>query len=259
MTRAIASVCTLAALASCGSSSTETPSLSSDNPKWPQADSVFESPAATVFHRHSPDGNQVAFFKSTERISDPSRLDRVYELTVANADGSQPATLSDPAISLLGSYPPTWSPNGEWLACTLSLPGEGTSMACLALVRPRQSGANIEVQNKVFRPTSRPAWGPNSSRLSVITSSGIATDGRAVFQLHVIDIEGAQHLTVSFEGGSSWGTALSWTPDGKSIAMVADQTLYLCDVNSENIVLRKQADAPFGASTKAGTPQWSAS
>lgn len=253
MAQTLIALCALAVLASCGSS-TEGAPLSAENLKLAHADGVFDSSAAAVFHRHSPDRNQVAFFKSTAESSKTRFSDREYALTVANANGTQERALSEAVLTTLHSSPPAWSPNGEWLACRLALPDEWGSSACLALVQPNVTDASIKVIKRVLRPSSRPAWSPDSARLAVVAygmSSGL--------ELHVTNPEGTVHLQVSVPIETHLNSSCAWTPDGRSIVLIADNALHLCAVSSEAIQVRKVADTPYDSSTFTDAPQWSPS
>ena len=134
--------------------------------------------------RFSPDGRRIAYV-----VEDPSR--NRTDVVVANADGSGPVTLT---ASLAGyTYaPPSWSPDGSRLAFVRS--------GRIAVVRPDGTAlrryASIGSVNVV-------EWSPDGTRLLFADAGGVA----------FVDVATGRRTTVS-----AFGTAPSWSPDGRSVA-----------------------------------------
>ena len=106
----------------------------------------------------SPDGTMLAFHGANSATLDVPRL------LLANADGSQTATLYDPTGEV---YPPSWAPNGNELVVTVNT-GSGVSPNMQVYVVVASTGAASVLasststeQNPSWQPTTAPS--PTSS------------------------------------------------------------------------------------------------
>lgn len=130
----------------------------------------------------------------------------VYELRVADADGSNPQTVlrsAEPIIS------PAWSPDGGMLAYVSFEAKKPVVYVQTLLTGARRAVANFKGNN------SAPAWAPDGRRLAI----SLSKDG--VSQLYTINLDGSnlQRLTNS----AAIDTEATWSPDGQQIYFTSDR------------------------------------
>jgi len=145
--------------------------------------------------RWSPSGDRLAYVSSIEG--------RGPELYVRWMDTGQTAMLSNLASAPSGL---TWSPDGTQIAFTAHVQGEGTT---LATAPEKPEGAE---------------WAPP---VTVIESLHYRSDGRGYLEpgnthVFVIPAEGGTPRQLT-SGKFDHGSALTWSPDGKTIVMSSNR------------------------------------
>ena len=119
---------------------------------------------------------------------------------------------------------PTLSPDGRLIAY-----GAGLMPSLEIRVRQVDGGSAIQVAKESERPQRWPSWSPDGSRIMFATPRGIEI---------VSALGGTARLVVPRvpdPNADPWGSAGllmpgGWTPDGKSIAFIRGDTLYLQDL-----------------------------
>ena len=143
--------------------------------------------------RWAPDGTHIAYSVRTG--------DDDYHLGVADADGTNPAKLTD-NFPRTGSW--IWSPDGTHIAYTVTT-GDGWQLWVADA-----DGTNPAKLTDNFPGIGSWIWSPDGTHIAYTVTTG---DG---WQLWVADADGTNpaKLTDNFPGTGSWG----WSPDGTHIA-----------------------------------------
>ena len=162
----------------------------------------------------SPDSTRLAFAAGD---GDQSRI------WVVAADGSGPAReITDARAS---RDFPAWSPDGQWIAMTELSAGSAPSHA-ISVIRPdgsdlrvlhRQAAGDPNVEGGFGGPL---AWSPDSRRIAYSRGRDPARADEPDYSalLEVVSLDGRE-VNIGRET-SGWIEAVSWSPDGRSIAFV---------------------------------------
>jgi dipeptidyl aminopeptidase/acylaminoacyl peptidase len=165
--------------------------ISGDMPIIAEEDSVIS---------WSPDGSRVAF---------SSRDDGTRRLYVAAIDGSGVAPVSDGDAE---RWEPAWSPDGSWLAYTLS--GATDRLEHLAVMRT-DGTRERRLLSAPPQPTRLSfvgsTWSPDSSRLAYYRADG------PDLVVGIVDLEG-QEVVLSKPGEEA--TLPAWSPDGSRVSYI---------------------------------------
>jgi len=145
--------------------------------------------------RWSPDSTRIAYISSAEG--------RGPELYVRWMNTGQTALVSNLATSPSGI---AWSPDGEWIAFSALVRGEGASLA---------------------KPPAKPEGAEWAPPVKVIDSIYYRADGRGYLEpgythIFVIPAEGGTPRQIT-SGDFNHGGQLAWTPDGESIVFSANR------------------------------------
>jgi Tol biopolymer transport system component len=189
----------------------------------PEARRLTTDPTVDDNPSWSPDGKQIAFLRFPE------------------LHGSQPLTTYDPGVlhlvSPLGGperpiselpvrYPPSWSPDGRWLAAAKARRGTdppgGIHLIPVGRGKPR---ALTSPQPPEF--DLAPAFSPEGGALAYAACDGV--EWGAVCDVHVLPLDfelnpkgAAQRLTRQ----RLWNLGVAWTGDGRSIVYAAGGRLW---------------------------------
>lgn len=140
------------------------------------------------------------------RIAYVAKQGRQFELQVADADGSNPATVlssSEPIIS------PAWSPDGGKLAYVSFEQKKPVVYSHTLATGQRQIIAAFRGSN------SAPAWSPDGKRLAVV----LTIDGNS--QIYLINSDGSGLSKLS--NSNAIDTEPNFSPDGRSIVFTSDR------------------------------------
>jgi Tol biopolymer transport system component len=144
----------------------------------------------------SPDGSQIAFI-------------REYEVWVMEADGSNPARLTDPRASLptaylWNPYEPAWSPDGSRIAFVG--PGEQAATAIWVM---DSDGSNLTrlTDDLLGYQAWRPSWSPDGSR---IVYWAFYPDDGYCYQVSVMEADGSNPTNIT--NHPSCNTVPDWSP-----------------------------------------------
>jgi TolB protein len=129
-----------------------------------------------------------------------------YELQVADADGSNPASLLQSTLPIMS---PCWSPDGRRLAY-VSFEGRNSAI----YVQDLDTGSRTEVAGGQGL-NSAPAWSPDGTRLAMTRSR----DGDP--EIYVMDIgtRALQRITTD----PAIDTEAAWSPDGRRLLFTSDR------------------------------------
>jgi TolB protein len=176
----------------------------------------------------SPDSRSVAFLVWS-RDQD--------EIWVIPVDGPGPRSplISNPSHHL----GPSWSPDGRWLAFVEDTPGDPW-IHKIVVMHPDGTDRRVLHTQRSVNPDEATfggafQWSPDSTRLAYIRGADPdhPSDPPNAGLLEIVDLDGAERRLVAEESG--WLNDLSWSPDGRSIAvMVGDPetSIHVIDVAS---------------------------
>jgi len=160
----------------------------------------------------SPDGERMAY-QTTDGTFTETRW------TTARLDGSDAKTLKTTKPPILTTTEPVWSPDGKWIACSVSGPSKSGYRGAPVLV-PVNGGPEKTLGPARWGGLSNLAWTPDSKALLAVgTSPGIVTST----QIWYIPVSGGEPRQVTNDV-STYAT-LSSTADGKTLLTVKASVL----------------------------------
>ena len=202
----------------------------------------------------SPDGARIAYTTWTNDGGAKQNIryeDQTSAIWTMAADGSDRRLVFDGATADGGeanAWIPAWSPDGQWLAFTLS-PHAGRSTEppaqAPANAAPGQAGPPTSVRGAsiwIVRPDGTEArrltpedadgfgaaWSPDGSKIAYVRASGTQP---GVHVASVTDGGLAEDIAIVPKSGDEWGIA--WSPDGSSLAYTSnrsgDEEIYAVD------------------------------
>ncbi len=169
----------------------------------------------------APDGQHFVFLRN-------SASDANSKLIIANLDGSGERVLAK--LPLPGYGDPAWSPDGKWIAATVTDPG-GTSLGRVVLLNPTNGKEKTFFGGPAL--LYKPAWMPDSKSLALIFHD-LSTNWDG--QIGEVSVPGGKFRRITNDLNSYSNLTLAITSDGKE--MVATQLtheagLYILDAEGK--------------------------
>lgn len=147
----------------------------------------------------SPDGERIAFARSSRPAGQPSRFD----LFTIRLDGSGLRKLTRGDRSARG---PDWSGDGRAIAFQRSSGGDPPQVW-----RMRRDGTHLRRLTGVANGAFSPAWSPDGKRIAFSSPKGLA------FEIFVVSASGGTVRQVTHDGAGTFNDDPAWSPDSDRI------------------------------------------
>ncbi len=154
----------------------------------------------------APDGQHFVFLRNSETEANS-------KIIIANADGNGERVLAK--LPLPGYNDPAWSPDGKWIAATVTDPG-GASLGRIVLLDPANGKEKSLFGAQAL--VNKPAWMPDSRTLAFIFHD-VSTNWDG--QIGEVSVPGGKFRRITNDLNSYSNLTLAVTSDGKE--MVATQ------------------------------------
>jgi Tol biopolymer transport system component len=185
-------------------------------------------PTATPLPPHTGSGGGRIAFSSRRGAYSLQRGERNYEVVVMNADGTDVRLVTNSGFEDEG---PSWSPDGTRIAYTNDNYAGYQDIYVVDVY-----GANERQRLTTLGNAGSPVWSPDGKYLAFSQRRQVESrGGRDLYIMAVPDGKGgeqgsADKRLLATAGGSQGIGGATWSPDGKYIACVVDETIYVLDV-----------------------------
>jgi Tol biopolymer transport system component len=158
----------------------------------------------------SPDGRRIALDNNITR-----------QIDVMRPDGEQRHPLIRRTASL-----PAWSPDGKRIAF-VSADGRRLSLTSGDIYLCRSDGT---AQRRLVRNGTFPAWSPDGTKIAFLRNRRRWSRNVGVW---IVNADGSWQRSIWTHAAEGGG--LSWSPDGKAIALTSDNDIYVINANGTTL------------------------
>jgi Tol biopolymer transport system component len=130
-----------------------------------------------------------------------------YDIYVMDSNGRNTRRLTENSVT---DRMPTWSPDGEWIAFSSDVRGDGAH----DLYRVRADGSDLEELYSNGERNSDPRWSGDGQ--SLVFTSGRANNA-ATWEIFRLELESGEVTALTDNTVKDWGAAFA--PDGSLIAL----------------------------------------
>ena len=164
----------------------------------------------------SPDGKKIAIVSNRNNVNKDHK-----QIWVIDADGKNPIRLTD---GLVDSYP-DWSPDGTKIVYDAHLHPDEHHVAPAGITVIDADGNNKRL---LTREGAHPTWTPDGKRIAFIAGKNPGDDA----QIYVMDVDGRNRMQLTHDFVHK--RLPSWSHDGRRIAYVGDDVIWVVDSDGEN-------------------------
>ena len=175
---------------------------------------VTVNPARDEYPAWSPDGKKIAFVSNRNNVNKDHK-----QIWAIDADGKNPIRLTD---GLVDSYP-DWSPDGTKIVYDAHLHPEEHHVAPAGITVMDADGNNKRL---LTREGAHPTWSPDSKRIAFISAVDV------ISHVFVMDADGRNRMQLTHDFVRK--RLPSWSHDGRRIAYVGDNVIWVVDSDGEN-------------------------
>ena len=190
----------------------------------------------------SPDGSRIAYlFSSTSSQGHGYSIEdsALHIRSLENQGDGSFATLVDSASDVPYLFPPSWSPDGQFLAFLARDISEGFQDGTYYAHTVKNDGTELR---KLGAATTLPAWSPDGSKLAF---AGPRTN-RETLAIYAVKPDGSDKRVIWSDESNSASRGIyqaSWSPTGSELLFISDG-VYV--VSSEGEDLRRISNVKSG-------------